>query len=186
MFRRARRTMRGFGPARRGGGPQIPPELQHVRQLMDEGEYGEASHVFHGLAKGAEDPFPERAPFFYFEAGRAAILSGETRTGVAHFRSGLTLLGSQQRHQRVRRAGRHIVDELRERGLNAEADEIESVIGNNLPAQAENEGVNSEMRASLPDHCPSCGAAVRPDEVEWLDDDTAGCDYCGSPIRAES
>ena len=33
--------------------------------------------------------------------------------------------------------------------------------------------------------CPSCGAAVRPDEVEWLDYVTAECAYCGSPVRGE-
>ena len=32
-------------------------------------------------------------------------------------------------------------------------------------------------------HCPSCGASLRPDEVEWLDDVTAECAYCGSPVR---
>ena len=47
--------------------------------------------------------------------------------------------------------------------------------GNSAPAK----------KAVLPAHCPSCGAAVRPDEVEWLDDITAECDYCGSPVRGE-
>jgi hypothetical protein len=40
-------------------------------------------------------------------------------------------------------------------------------------------------RPLLPTHCPACGAAVRPDEVEWLDDVTAECAYCGSPVREE-
>jgi hypothetical protein len=35
----------------------------------------------------------------------------------------------------------------------------------------------------LPTHCPSCGAALRPDEIEWLDESTAECAYCGSPVR---
>jgi hypothetical protein len=25
----------------------------------------------------------------------------------------------------------------------------------------------------------------RPDEIEWLDEVTAECDYCGSPLRGE-
>ena len=36
----------------------------------------------------------------------------------------------------------------------------------------------------LPTKCPSCGAAVRSNEVKWLDDITAECNYCKSPIRA--
>lgn len=179
MFRRGRRFLRG-------GSPGVPPALRHAHQLMEQGEYSEAALAFYDLAKKAEDRFPERAPFLYFEAGRAATLSGDSKKGVAHFRSGLTLLGSQGRYHRVQKAGGRIVAELREQGLNAEADEVESVIRNNLPASAGKEAPAPRKRAILPTHCPSCGAAVRPDEVEWLDDVTAECDYCGSPIRAEA
>jgi hypothetical protein len=35
----------------------------------------------------------------------------------------------------------------------------------------------------LPSHCQACGAAVRPDEVEWVDEQIVECAYCGSPIR---
>lgn len=182
MFRRARRFLRG---GLQQGRPQVPPALQNAHRLMDAGQYGEASLVFHDLAKKAEDRFPERAPFLYFEAGRAAILNGENKKGVTHFRSGLTLLGTQQRYHRLRKAGARIVDELRERGLNAEADEVESVLRNNDQAPAGEEASVTQKRAILPTHCPSCGAAVRPDEVDWLDELTAECDYCGSPVRAE-
>jgi endogenous inhibitor of DNA gyrase (YacG/DUF329 family) len=37
----------------------------------------------------------------------------------------------------------------------------------------------------LPTHCPACGGTVRPDEVEWLDEITAECAYCGSPVRED-
>jgi hypothetical protein len=30
-----------------------------------------------------------------------------------------------------------------------------------------------------------CGAAVRSDEVDWIDAVTAACAYCGSPVRTE-
>lgn len=186
MFRRARRFLRGSPPPPPHGGPPIPPVLQQARQLVDAGKYAEAALAFHDLAKKAEDRFPERAPFLYFEAGQAAMLSGDNKKGVAHFRSGLTLLATQQRYHRVQKAGSRIAAELRERGLNAEADEIEAVIKNNPPNQVVVESQTPKKHAVLPTHCPSCGAAVRPDEVEWLDEVTAECDYCGSPIRAES
>ena len=182
MFRRARRLLRG---GLRQGSPQVPPALQNAHRLMDTGQFGEATLAFYGLAKKAEDRFPERAPFLYFEAGRAAILNGDNKKGVTHFRSGITLLATQQRYHRLRKAGARIVDELRERGLNTEADEVESVLRNNDQAPAEKEAPAPQKRAILPTHCPSCGAAMRPDEVEWLDELTAECDYCGSPVRAE-
>ncbi len=180
MFRRARRFLRGTPP------PPVPPALQRARRLMDAGAYAEAAQTFHDLAQKAEERFPERAPFLYFEAGHAAILCGDHKKAVAHFRSGLTLLASQQRFHRVQKAGARITAELRERGLQAEADEIETLIKNNLPTQLTAESSSPQKRAILPTHCPSCGAAVRPDEVEWLDEVTAECDYCGSPVRAEA
>lgn len=182
MFRRARRLLRG---ALQQGTPSVPPALQNAQRLMETGQFAEAALAFYDLAKKAEDRFPQRAPFLYFEAGRSAVLSGDNKKGVTHFRSGFTLLSTQQRYHRLRKAGARIVTELRERGLNAEADEVESVLGNNNQASAEKEAPVTQKRAILPTHCPSCGAAVRPDEVEWLDELTAECDYCGSPVRAE-
>lgn len=175
MFRRVGRFLRGTSPA---------PALQHAQRLMDEGDFGEAALAFYELARKAEERFPERAPFLYIEAGRAAILGSDHKKGVVHFRSALTLLGTQQRYHRLLKVGRRIVDELRERGLNAEADEVEVVLRNNDQPPVMKEAPISK-RASLPTHCPSCGAGVRPDEVEWLDASTAECDYCGSPVRAE-
>ncbi|MBK8429743.1 MAG: hypothetical protein IPL27_29050 [Lewinellaceae bacterium] len=57
----------------------IPPALQQANQMMENGEYKNAAEAFHTLAKGAEERFPHRAPFLYIEAGRAAILGGETK-----------------------------------------------------------------------------------------------------------
>ncbi|MBK6646722.1 MAG: hypothetical protein IPG44_13430 [Anaerolineales bacterium] len=187
MFRRARRFMRGGPPAHhRRGGPSVPPALQHAHRLMDEGNYAEAAPAFHDLAKKAEERFPERAPFLYIEAGRAAMLDNDGKKAVAHFRSGLTLLATQQRHHRVRRAGERIVQGLRDHGFDVEAEEIASVLQGNLPAPVDVLPEPPRKRAILPTHCPSCGAGVRPDEVDWLDEATAECDYCGSPVRAEA
>jgi len=180
MFRRrAARQSRGFQP------PAVPPLLQRAHRMLAQGEYAEAALEFHGLAQKAEERFPERAPMLYLEAGRAAILSGQNKTGVAHLRRGLTLLASQMRFQRMQVLGQRIVVELRERGLKAEAQEILGLLQNNLP---QNEVVESQAeikKPPLPTHCPSCGAAVRPNEVEWLDEVTAECDYCGSPVRGD-
>ena len=113
-------------------------------------------------------------------------MNGDGKKAVAYFRSGLALLKAQQRYHRLHKAGGRIVDELRERGLNAEADEVESVLGSGIPAEASKEPQSPQRKAILPTHCPSCGAAVRSDEVEWMDEQTAECDYCGSPVRAEA
>jgi hypothetical protein len=153
---------------------------------MAAGNYTEAQEAFEFLAKGAEKNFPERAPFLFLQAGRAAILAGQTKKGIALLRSGLTLFGSQGRYQRVTTLGQQAVDELSAHGLTDEANEIREVIQNNVPAHVSAAPlVPEKKRPILPTHCPSCGAALKPNDVEWLDDVTAECEYCGSPVRGE-
>ncbi|MCE9645293.1 MAG: hypothetical protein K8S20_04775 [Chloroflexi bacterium] len=182
MFRRrAQRFLR-----RMSGQPNVPPMLQRANQMLAAGDYANAALAFKDLAQRAEELFPQRAPFLYLEAGRAAILCGETAPGVAHLRRGLTLLASQGRIHRMQVLGRRAVDELQGRGLTAEAQEISALLSGNLPQQSEEvEEAPAAKPPLLPTHCPSCGAAVRSNEVEWLDEVTAECDYCGSPIRGK-
>jgi hypothetical protein len=180
MFRR--RGQRMFGGM---GKPDVPPMLQRANQLMAAGDYAGAAVAYKELAQRAENRFGKRAPFLFIQAGRAAILSGQTKTGVADLRHGLTIFASQGRFPRMRAFGQLAIEDLNSRNLNAEAEEIASLLKASLPKgfQAENSALTK--KPALPTHCPSCGAAVRPDEVEWLDDITAECDYCGSPVRGE-
>ncbi|MEK6750735.1 MAG: hypothetical protein AABZ00_00605 [Chloroflexota bacterium] len=181
MFRRRAQRM-----IRRMTGQDVPPMLRRANQMMEAGDYANAASAFHQLAQGAEERFPQRAPFLYIEAGRAAILSGQTKTGISHLRRGLTLLADQRRYPRMQALGGRIVHELRERNLNAEAEEIEDLLNGNLPREVFAQPAAAEKRPTLPTHCPSCGAAIKPDEAEWLDEITAECSYCGSPVRGEA
>lgn len=170
---------------RRMGNVDIPPMLQQANQLMTSGDYEGAADVFKELAQSAEERFPQRAPFLFMEAGRAAILSGQTKLGVAHLRRGLTLFASQGRIHRMQAFGKRAIGELKARNLNAEADEIASLLGGNLPKEIPTDRPTVPRRPILPTHCPSCGAGIRSYEIEWLDEATAECDYCGSPVRGE-
>lgn len=181
MFRRrAQRIIRRM--ARR---EDIPPALQQANQMMETGDYKNAAESFHALAKSAEERFPHRAPFLYIEAGRASIFGEKTKSGMADLRRGLTILASQRRFARLQILGLRIVNELQARGLNTEAEEIANLLHGNLPAVSSTETPAPEKRPTLPTHCPACGAAVKPDEIEWLDEITAECSYCGSPVRNE-
>jgi hypothetical protein len=182
MFRR--RPLRRL--LRRAGLQNAPSMLRSAHQFMAEGNYEEAQEAFEALAKRAENNFPERAPFLYLQAGRAAIFGGQTKKGMAHLRSGLTLFASQHRYHRVSALGQQAVDELTARSLVSEAAEIQEVIRNNLRGNVSFvPPVQEKKRPQLPTHCPSCGAALKPNDVEWLDDVTAECEYCGSPVRGE-
>lgn len=170
---------------RRMGRQNVLAMLQRANQLLIGGSYAEATQAFEQLAHGAEDRFSERAPFLYLQAGRAAILDDQTPAGIANLRRGLTLLASQGRLPRMQMMGHRIMDELDERGLKDEAAEIAGLLSDNLPRHSQPAQTAPAKKPALPTHCPSCGGSLRPDEVEWLDEGTAECAYCGGPVRAE-
>ena len=81
---------------------------------------------------------------------------------------------------------KRVIAELNARGLSNEVTDIEILLKTHLPAKFTIEPqANPTKKPILPTHCPSCGAVVKPDEVEWLDEITAECGYCGSPVREE-
>ena len=160
---------------------EVPPILQEAIFAFDKGEYGRAGELFEKLAETAAARGGPRAPLFYLKAGQARILAGQTALGMPSLRRGLEILAERERPQRLQNAGRRVISALNERGLGKEASEIETWLRTRLPSGIPLD--TPEKRPTLPTRCPSCGAPLRPDEVEWLDESTAECAYCGSPIR---
>jgi hypothetical protein len=163
---------------------EVPPILQEANFAFDKGEYGLAGELFEKIAATAAARGGPRASLFYLQAGRARLFAGQTALGMPSLKHGLDLLSQQGSFLRLRRVRRRLIHELRERGLEKEADEIEAWVTSPEATVSETEEPETPVkRPVLPTYCPSCGAAVRPDEVEWLDEATAECAYCGSPIR---
>jgi hypothetical protein len=174
---------RGFRRAfRRAPAPDIPPLLQRANALMTSGDYEGAAAAFEQLAAAAEERGGPRAPRFFLDTGRARILAGQTAAGMSHLKHGLELFAVRGELLYLHRAGQRLLAELNQRGLSAEAKEIEAMLTSRLPA---NFTPPAARKPLLPSHCPSCGGALRADEVEWLDEATAECAYCGSPVRGE-
>jgi hypothetical protein len=159
----------------------VSPILQEANFAFDKGEYGRAGELFEKIADTAAARGGPRAPLFYLQAGRARIFAAQTALGMPSLRRGLELLAQHEQFPRLQQAGTRVISELNERGLQKEASELETWLRNILPSAPSSD--SPLKRPALPTHCPSCGASVRPDEVEWLDDVTAECVYCGSPIR---
>jgi hypothetical protein len=161
----------------------VPPILQEANFAFDKGEYGRAGELFEQIAQTAAARGGLRAPLFYLQAGRARILAGQTSLGMPSLKRAFELLIQQRRPLRLHRIARRVISELSERGLESEAAEAESWLTHESPSAPSVD--EPAKRPALPTHCPSCGAGVRPDEIEWLDDITAECAYCGSPLRGE-
>jgi hypothetical protein len=172
MFRRERR--KGFATA-------VPPILQEANMAFEKGEYGRAAERYEKIARVADARGGPRAPLLHLQAGRARAFAGQAPLGVPSLRRGLELLAERGQFHRLNQAGTRTIAELKERGLEVEATNIEILLGTLLPDTFSAEPL--AKRPSIPTHCPSCGAPLRPDEVDWLDDVTAECGYCGSPVR---
>jgi hypothetical protein len=162
----------------------VPPVLQEANFAFDKGEYGRAGELFENIAQAADARSGPRAPIFHLQAGRARILAGQTKLGMPSLKRGLQLLSQRGPGLKYRRAAKRVIHELESRGLKDEAAEIKAWLSDIAPLMPEIETEPPPAkRPILPTHCPSCGAAVRPDEVDWLDEISAECAYCGSPIR---
>ena len=160
----------------------VPPILQEANFAFDKGEYGRAAELFESIAQAADGRGGPRAPIYHLQAGRARVLAGQTQLGIPSLKRGLELLAQRGKLQRFHQAGDRVLTELNSHGLKSEAAEMESWIRKLTPPLPSFE-VPKPDRPALPTHCPSCGAALKHDEVEWLDELTAECAYCGSPVR---
>ncbi len=173
--------------ARKGFAQQVPPILQEANLAFDKGEFGRAAQLFEQIAQTADARGGPRAPLFHLQAGRARVYAGQVTLGIPSLKRGLSLLAERKQFQRLLNARRRVLSELKERGLAEEANAIEAWLKSISPASSEFETqLPPSKKPVLPTHCPQCGAALRPDEVEWLDEVTAECGYCGSPVREEN
>ena len=164
----------------------VPPILQEANFAFDKGEYGRAGELFENIAQTADARGGPRAPIFHLQAGRARVFAGQTKLGMPSLKRGLELFAQRGPWHRFHHATERILAELNGRELTAEAAELESFLKKLSPSTPVAAAPSGPLkRPVLPTHCSSCGAAVRPDEVEWLDDVTAECAYCGSPIRED-
>jgi Zn finger protein HypA/HybF involved in hydrogenase expression len=106
---------------------------------------------------------------------------------MTHLQQGLSLFAARGQWQKLHNGGMRFVTELNARGLTSEAKQIEEYLKTTLPGGfVAGAGASAEKpKPVLPIHCPGCGGPIRSDEVEWADEVTAECPYCGSAVRAE-
>jgi len=149
-------------------------------------QYDVAAEIFEQFARGALARNGPRAPWFFLQAGQARILAGQIPAGMAHLQQGLSLFAARSQWQKLHNGGMRFVTELNAHGLTAEAKQIEETLKATLPGGfVAGPGAGTINPRLLPTNCPGCGGPIRSDEVEWTDDATAECPYCGSAVRAE-
>ena len=170
----------------------VPPMLRRANELMASGNYPAAAEAFETLARAAEARKGPKAGHLFLQAGRARILAGQKDIGVGHLKHGLDLMARMGMQGQLFMSGNRVVNDLNQAGMTAESQEIAAWLKTVLPAGIGTAASTAPAASSpqakkpiLPTHCPGCGGPVRADEVDWLDDVTAECNWCGNPVRAE-
>jgi hypothetical protein len=171
--------------------PPLPPgsirALAQAHQLMAGGQFAQAAGRFEALAAASRAAGIPRAPRLYLQAARANWRAGQVGHGMDLLRTGLDILVAAGALAAAGRIVSLATSELKDLGHTQEADQLKQYAAT-IPGLEEamaSAPQAGKARPALPTHCPQCGAAVRANDVDWIDDQTAECAYCGSPIRQE-
>lgn len=160
---------------------EVSPLLQKANFAFTDGEYARAAELFEQVARTVEDQGSPRASNLYLRAGHSRILAKQELLGIPSIRRGLELLAKSRKYQKLHQAGTKAMADLKSCGLSDEAAIIQKWLKSIL---TEVPTAQLPVRHPiLPSQCPSCAAPLRPDDVEWLDKETAECGYCGNVVR---
>ncbi len=161
--------------------------LTRANQLMAAGQYQPAGQLYAQLAEDAQSSgHPRKAANLHAQAAHAAALQHSSLALLAQGRTALHAF--QQLGMQPRFAGflASLTTLLRAQGMSAEADTLQHEFGGAQPAPAQPAvQAPAPQRLRLPPACSQCGAPVRRDEVEWIDEQSAECGYCGAVIQAD-
>jgi len=182
-------TRRPFGPRGRGFGPRPHPMLARANELMAIEDFPGAARAFEELAQAAKGRNGPATPFLYMQAGRARILAGQPAVGVVDVRQALDLFAGRKEWIRFQRNQERAVNLLNRFGFNQAAIDLSGYLADQIPADQQI-GTQPAIpfrkgKGQLPVRCSGCGAPLRSDEVDWVDDCSAECQYCGTIARAD-
>jgi hypothetical protein len=156
-----------------------------AHKLLETEEYAHAGAVFEELSVAALRRGIPRAPQLYLQAGRAYLKAGNVQKGMELLIKGLRTMAKMGQVNRLPIVSRRILNGLRELGMTSEHQTLEGEINQLLTKM--DLSLHSEEKmpttAKLPPKCPYCGGTVHPDEVDWINEHAATCDFCGSVIE---
>ncbi len=190
------RRFPGMGPRGRrfvGQGalfPEAQRQLAEANRLLVQGKPLDAAATFARVAEVAQQVnTPMRAAKLSSRAAQSYLSGGDPGQAVVQFRRAFSIAVGIGAFGAAAQLAHMAVNALRNQGLSAEAEGLHQ----EFDAQLQRHGLSLVSMASegpsrparLPSQCPACLGPVRSDEVEWIDDSSAECAYCGTVLRAE-
>jgi len=185
-----------FPPRRR---PRPRQMLSRANHLFNQGQFAEAAPIFDLLAEGAAARgMLNRAGDLYLQSARCHLEMGNVTRALERGKQALRLFGRAGLVGKIERLMPRIVEALQEKGYQAEAEALQQEVDARLaeipPGRRPPPGARPAAwppfveppvaRRQLPAKCSACGAPVKPDDVTWLDPQTAECPYCGAVVKA--
>ncbi len=180
MFRKPR-----FRPVRRDMIGGVPPILRRAHELMLREQFDEAAGIYEQLAYGAQSRGLPQDAHLFMTAGHCRVRNRQIDLAMGNFKQGLEIMAARGRLANVSQVGQRCEFDLKNAGFEKEAYEINQLI-QSLVGQPtyEVQPATSIRSRIIPVTCDACGGTLRADEVEWIDDSTAECPWCGSTIQS--
>lgn len=194
MFRR--RAFRHF-PMRllRVAPPKPLTTLIEANRLKDSGHPLRAAVIYERLAQlSITENRLRNTPFLLLQAGECYLIGQDFHRGYDLIRQGLKTLADAGRWNALSKSGNSAIDRLEVLGYAEAGRELRAWLEQVLKPVEDlirrtPTGVADPLAADwlkknqrIPTKCPCCGANMRSNEVEWIDNVTVECVYCGSPV----
>jgi hypothetical protein len=162
-------------------------QLQNANRLMVSGQYDKAAPMFLQLAMELQaTQHPRKAANLHAQASHAFADAKEEAQALQQAQVALRFFVRLQMIPRAAQFYGNIRNKMHQNRMSASAAELEkefgSVLANVSPRLL---GGEQHVTRHLPTSCPKCGAPLRVDEVEWVDEMTASCSFCGSVVAKE-
>jgi len=167
-----------FNPRRQA----FEARIAQAHSFFDSGEFLQSAQLFEELGAIAEARNGPRAPRFYMQAGRGYLFARKVSEGMTLLEKGRQQFIQTGRSDVAARICFWLKDEAKSLGLAEQAEIISKWALKNTNANFTTPA--SAPHPQLPLKCPSCGASIHPNDVNWLDNSTAECEFCGSSLRA--
>ncbi len=159
-------------------------QLRLANRYFDEGKWHEAAEVYESLANAAEKRGMPQTPQLYLRAGRSWLQHGDHEAGIKLLKHAVRSFPQFGQTGRLYHIRPRLVDGLNQLGFEREAVELNQLIHGLLDQSPPITTSAFDRQGRFPAKCVSCGATLRPDEMEFLDPQTGVCGYCGSVNHA--
>lgn len=182
MFRRPRLR---FAGAQQILGPVEMAQLQDANRLMAKGEPAKAAVIFVRLAQELQSTqHPRKSANFHAQAAHAFADAGNEDAALQQAQVALRFFLRLGMNMRAPHFFTNIRNKFKQQGMEKSATTLETEFGDRVSSLPKVPGGPTPVQRHLPTSCPKCGAPLRSDEVEWVDQATVACSYCGTLISS--